>query len=895
MEFLPRLVRASLLSLAAQVWLVYPNARSNMQGFLPHVRGAARRPLPRARARLPAIASGEPPMERKRCRNKSHAPTSTHRYVGTQGSKLDEVTHVHSTNPRRRPRHSRWPYLSQSSRRLLPRAAMVATRFRAPHGGERWRWRLAGVGGRRRPMFGVGGTFVVDASLPNVGEGGNVGTLAIKPSNPVIEITVVDGAITRISGFDNGGTSLTFQATADGHPVSPMWSLDKGELGTIGVASGAFSTTGRFSGVAKVSATLGSLVANTTATIRLHVTQNGNSSFDAGTSEGGAGLGGLGGVGGKGEGGPVGDDIKMRLQTGGAPPATETEFGWLYPYDKTVWPRGILAPLLQWQTTHKATSVYIHLKEDNYEFEGFYSGKALVHHPINPSIWSSALTGNGGDPVHVELKISDGDKVYGPIKEDWLVASGVLKGTVYYNSYNTRLARAIPNAMSPAAALAIKPGASDPTLALPGTETHCVVCHTVSDDGSTLFAQLPPSPTSTIIPTARRTTSRRMAQSSGATPARRPTARPTTASSFGLDCRRTARLGSRARAGSITRKKDTAEIRVSFGATTGTPSMRRVSTARSRKRSRRFLARRQDGGFRLRRRHPGSRGRPGAHARHHELRLRQRRCPHERSAELRHIHLLRAETSVHEPDVTNGFVGWPGWLPDSSGIVFHNVLSRPNAGSSPLSTWHDAKAQIWFADISGGPRPAQGRSSAGPQRHRSGGEQHFAEDCRSRRRFRNELRANDEPHPVRRLQLGRLYVATRLRERGQRRSVRQWRRQGAHREEVVGRRHQSSPDTGPRPSHPAFYLPGQELNAGNMRGFWAVEPCRADGVSCETGDECCNGFCRPDATSKLVCGGKPPGCAQAYEKCSMTSDCCGAAMGYECINGFCVQPTPQIQ
>src|SRR5262249_10902220 len=27
-------------------------------------------------------------------------------------------------------------------------------------------------------------------------------------------------------------------------------------------------------------------------------------------------------------------------------------------------------------------------------------------------------------------------------------------------------------------------------------------------------------------------------------------------------------------------------------------------------------------------------------------------------------------------------------------------------------------------------------------------------------------------------------------------------------------------------SHPAFYLPGQELNAGNMRGFWAVDPCK---------------------------------------------------------------------
>ena len=41
-------------------------------------------------------------------------------------------------------------------------------------------------------------------------------------------------------------------------------------------------------------------------------------------------------------------------------------------------------------------------------------------------------------------------------------------------------------------------------------------------------------------------------------------------------------------------------------------------------------------------------------------------------------------------------------------------------------------------------------------------------------------------------------------------------------------------------SHPAFYLPGQELLAGNSRGFWVLEPCRANGQSCQSGDQCCN-------------------------------------------------------
>jgi hypothetical protein len=99
---------------------------------------------------------------------------------------------------------------------------------------------------------------------------------------------------------------------------------------------------------------------------------------------------------------------------------------------------------------------------------------------------------------------------------------------------------------------------------------------------------------------------------------------------------------------------------------------------------------------------------------------------------------------------------------------------------------------------------------------------------------------------------------------------------------------------GTDPSHPAFYLPAQELLAGNARGFWVVDPCHADGTSCQTGDECCGGYCRPaDDGGGLVCTAQQPSCAQEFEKCNVTSDCCGAAQGIECINGRCAQPIPR--
>ena len=101
---------------------------------------------------------------------------------------------------------------------------------------------------------------------------------------------------------------------------------------------------------------------------------------------------------------------------------------------------------------------------------------------------------------------------------------------------------------------------------------------------------------------------------------------------------------------------------------------------------------------------------------------------------------------------------------------------------------------------------------------------------------------------------------------------------------------------GADPSHPAFYLPGQELDAGNSRGFWVVDPCKANGNSCESGDECCNGFCRKGADGgALVCGDKPPGtmCVQEFEKCAVDADCCNPKQ--KCIAGKCAQQDPVVK
>ena len=86
-----------------------------------------------------------------------------------------------------------------------------------------------------------------------------------------------------------------------------------------------------------------------------------------------------------------------------------------------------------------------------------------------------------------------------------------------------------------------------------------------------------------------------------------------------------------------------------------------------------------------------------------------------------------------------------------------------------------------------------------------------------------------------------------------------------------------TPDTDP--SHPAFYLPGQELGSGNIRAFAVLAPCVGDGATCESGLDCCGGSC-----TSGKCG-VPNSCAQTNDRCSPTVKCCNSAD--QCLGGYC--------
>jgi hypothetical protein len=90
-----------------------------------------------------------------------------------------------------------------------------------------------------------------------------------------------------------------------------------------------------------------------------------------------------------------------------------------------------------------------------------------------------------------------------------------------------------------------------------------------------------------------------------------------------------------------------------------------------------------------------------------------------------------------------------------------------------------------------------------------------------------------------------------------------------------------NPRPGEDPSHPAFYIPGQEIQGVNSRPFFALDPCVTDRGTCSTGIDCCSGFCRDG-----YCQPPPVNeCSKIDERCETTSDCCDSRA--ECIGGFC--------
>ncbi|HEX3771935.1 MAG TPA: hypothetical protein VHV30_13760 [Polyangiaceae bacterium] len=533
--------------------------------------------------------------------------------------------------------------------------------------------------------------------------------------------------------------------------------------------------------------------------------------------------------------GGVGNSTQTQLQGKGS---ADANFKFVYPYDGTVFARGLVAPTLQF-ASDAADAVYVHMTAPNLDYKGYFKSTASpgVNFTLPQKSWDAIADSVGAtDKLTVSVAKISGSTVSAPITETWAMAQGSLRGTIYYETYDSKILTGGSDAGGLAAILGlalaeaggigimkIEPGATQPTPLIAGCGN---VCHAASADGSTLVAA-----TTTA-------TSASYDLKSGAT---QYVASPSTALTYGGLYPDGSFLMSatdfRLSGNSVSQLFDT-----KTGASIAAPGwdgvVKRGGTVAFAPDGKQiaFVHEDKDG---------------------HTLAKMDFNAATKTFSGL-----------VDLASDPGGYIGWPAFTPDGKSVIYHS------GSSQAFETDEGATGDVYIVDVasktvhrldsldgykgSGNYLPANDpKLTFAPTVLPEAVGGYFWTVFTSHRSY-----GNLSPSMAAADQDGKLWV--------------------------------SAIDIGAAPgtdaSHPAFYLDGQELAADNLRGYWVLSPCEQNGSSCATGDQCCTGFCRSSG-GKMECVNKPSGCAMDYESCTTASDCCTA--GDECINGRCSGVTPK--
>jgi hypothetical protein len=755
--------------------------------------------------------------------------------------------------------------------------------------------------------IGGGGSAPAGGGSAPAGGGGNGGLSFVSSgAGGATQGFSVDPASLQTIAVSAGQTTptVTYDATFNSVPVAVGWGLDKGNVGTIppGPSSTAvFAPTGTAGGVVTILAGLNGKTIQRQVMVKLTAQQNGpNGSSAAQVPTAVAQLtsgGGVGGVGGEGLGAAVTDPPTVAAL--GAPTGNGQAQGlsFLYPYDKTVWPRGLLAPLLMWSwAAGDADAIEIDLasKSGSFTWKGTFgrppilaqTGGKFIRHPIPQDVWDMATNSAGGasDPLTVSLTVAKGGKAYGPISETWTVAVGRLSGVIYYNSYGTALAQNAMgavggNGMFGGAVLSIHVGDTGPKLVAGGNgdSTACRVCHSAAANGSRLWVQQGDAQgyynqssayalgtmgsTETVLANSSWFPGLYPDGSMALTEQAQLLPLPNDATPLsvtGLDG--FFDLGTPA----FSPDGKRAVFNPMFGTNSNTQQLYVMSFDK------------------------GTLAFSGA--------------------------TLVADDSSQPAETRPG---WPAFFPDSSSVVFHQQSAAGLDGNdhAEMHTRKGAKAQIAWTSLNG-PQDTtplnqlNGKDSMGVvYLPKLGASYNLA--CTADGSAMGGIDAdhgddvdlNYEPtvNPV--ASGGYAWVVfTSRRMYGNVASIPPFCSdprgvdlvQNITTKKLWVAAVDLTQAPGADSSHPAFYLPAQELLAGNARAFWVLDPCAADGKSCQTGDQCCNGYCEPNGPmGALVCSSAPPDntCSGLQDKCTTAADCCDQTN--VCINGFCTQKTAQ--
>jgi hypothetical protein len=620
-------------------------------------------------------------------------------------------------------------------------------------------------------------------------------------------------------------------------PNHVVWTVDDTRIGSID-GDGVFEANGFTAGSVTITGRVGSQSASVTITVTVEITESTGGISDA-------------------------DQKKLRQGgTGGAKGVgPDAAFRFLYPYDNTVFPKGLAAPVLQFAGA-AASGTYLHITSKDYSYAAFAPAGAPIRVNLSDAEWRGLTESAGASsPVKVQVSKLSAGVVTGPIEEQWTIAQGSLKGVIYYNTYRSLLAG------SDGAVMRIRPGQSAEVL-----RKGCTVCHAVSSHGNVMVAGVDwdkdPIDSESLDLAADGTVSTRKTSSQGllfALGGLTPDGARVIVNGAPPDQPKPRGLAGPFASGLVDTKTGLAIAAPSFTS--------RVTYALTPNFS-------PDGSLLAFNNRDASAG--------HTLSVMDYDG---RATPPMFSNLRTVVTSAR-------IAAWPSFLPDSGAIAFHEGDAFDTAKYQGGALYADLR----LADLS----KNQVNSLAALNGYSASGAFYLPYGKAEEEHL--DYEPSVLPVPV-----GGYYwmLFTSRRAYGNTiapggtvpRGGDKWGKpQGTEVESPSPRKKiwlaPIDLDYGGKvdPSHPAIYLPGQELESGNMRAFAALEPCRADGGSCESAAECCNGFCRETGRNSggavLQCVPPPDNsCSNEDETCATAGDCCNSRD--LCINKRCATPAPE--
>ncbi|MES1178702.1 MAG: hypothetical protein ABUL62_30550 [Myxococcales bacterium] len=619
-------------------------------------------------------------------------------------------------------------------------------------------------------------------------------------------------------------------------PNAVLWSVSNTRLGSIG-DDGVFEANGFTAGSVTITAEAGSASASAKLSTTVEISQN----LD-----------------------DIGEDQRNALTAGGKGGTRDIgpddTFRFLYPYDNTVFPQGLAAPSMQFDGTPPNVT-YLKITTPGFSYSAFALGSVPTRLAIPDAVWRGmTLSAGSSESVKVEVSKLTNGEVTGPITEHWSVAQGNLKGVIYYNTYRSLLAQN-------GGVMRIRPGKNAEVL-----QSGCTVCHSVSSQGNVLVAGVNwdqnPIDSEALDLKADGTTKVRRIVNDG---------RVFSLGALTPD-------GTRLMASGIAPTPPTPRgmsgsfASLFFDTKTGknipTPTFSSQVT------------------YAL----TPAFSPDGAH-----LAFNNRDLSEGHTLSVLDydggVEFSKLRTVVSDP---SHVVAWPSFLPDSGGIVFHEGDSFDTAKYQGGPLYADLRLASLDKNVAPNTlAQLNGHDQNGVYYLPYGADEEAHLDYEpsvlpvpvggyywvlftSRRAYGNTIapggtvpRGNDKwgkpqgnevesPSPRKKIWLAPIDLD-----------------------------YEGKLD----PSHPAIYLPGQELESGNMRAFAAFEPCRANGGTCESAAECCDGFCRQTSRDEngpvLECVPPPKNvCSNEDEACATATDCCNTHD--LCINKRCASPNPEL-